>query len=293
MSASVSEIAERVASGAPLLEAEAITLGAHPDVVTLGMLADAVRQRLRGDRVTFVRVLEWDGLEALPAGDVPSSLGELRVGGVPTTVDEAVRLWERAAGWAGADRVTAFDLADLVERDASLRLWQPLVAAGAIHLSGATIDRLTDAVASVRAAAEMGFVITRLRVDRGAGGNLARWARVANDIGALDVGVRAFAPLLAVPSTTEPSTGYEDSKRVALARLLCDRVPSIQVDWTLYGPKLAQVALFFGADDIDRVSIEDSSPLGARRGPMEELRRNIEAAARRGSARNARFEVVA
>ena len=38
----------------------------------------------------------------------------------------------------------------------------------------------------------------------------------------------------------------------ALHRLLglaLDGVPSIQVDWALYGPKLAQVALLFGADD--------------------------------------------
>ena len=37
-------------------------------------------------------------------------------------------------------------------------------------------------------------------------------------------------------------------------RLVVDNVHSIQVDWSLYGPKLAQVALTVGADDVDGVT---------------------------------------
>jgi hypothetical protein len=37
---------------------------------------------------------------------------------------------------------------------------------------------------------------------------------------------------------------------------------NIQVDWTQYGPKLAQVALTFGANDLDRVSTVDDESLG-------------------------------
>ena len=66
---------------------------------------------------------------------------------------------------------------------------------------------------------------------------------------------------------------------VALARLLVD-VPHVQVDWSLYGPKLAQVALTFGADDVDGVSAVDDMSLGRRRAPLEEIRRNIVAASR-------------
>ena len=49
---------------------------------------------------------------------------------------------------------------------------------------------------------------------------------------------------------------------MALARLVVDNVPSIQVDWSLYGPKLAQVALTVGADDVDGVSPEDDMTRG-------------------------------
>jgi aminodeoxyfutalosine synthase len=69
-------------------------------------------------------------------------------------------------------------------------------------------------------------------------------------------------------------------------------VPSIQVDWSLYGPKLAQVALTVGADDVDGVSAEDDMSEGARRAPLEEIRRNIVAAGQDPVERNGRFDIV-
>ena len=62
---------------------------------------------------------------------------------------------------------------------------------------------------------------------------------------------------------------------MALARILLPSVPHIQADWTLHGPKLAQVALTFGADDMDNVSPLDEVAEGRRRAPLEEIRRNI------------------
>jgi aminodeoxyfutalosine synthase len=81
-------------------------------------------------------------------------------------------------------------------------------------------------------------------------------------------------------------------KRVAIARLIVENIPSIQVDWSLYGPKLAQVALTVGADDVDGVSPAEQSPDGRRRAPLEEIRRNILAAAQEPVERNGRFDVV-
>jgi 2-iminoacetate synthase ThiH len=80
---------------------------------------------------------------------------------------------------------------------------------------------------------------------------------------------------------------------VALARVAVQNIPSIQVDWALYGPKLAQVALTVGADDVDAVSAEDDSGLGRRRAPLEEILRNIRAAAQDPVERNGRFETIA
>jgi aminodeoxyfutalosine synthase len=75
-----------------------------------------------------------------------------------------------------------------------------------------------------------------------------------------------------------PTTGYDDVKSVALARLAAPGIATVQVDWERYGPKLAQVALTFGADDLDAVTPVDDAPDGRRRAPLEEVRRNIVAA---------------
>ena len=79
-------------------------------------------------------------------------------------------------------------------------------------------------------------------------------------------------------------------RTVAIARLMCASIPCIQVDWPLYGPKLAQVALMYGANDIDGVAAVDTSGLGARRSPIEDIRRQIRAAAAEPIERNGRYE---
>jgi 2-iminoacetate synthase ThiH len=52
----------------------------------------------------------------------------------------------------------------------------------------------------------------------------------------------------------------------------------IEVDWSLYGPKLAQVALSFGADHLDAVPATSDPALGRRRETVEDVERNIRAA---------------
>jgi len=90
-----------------------------------------------------------------------------------------------------------------------------------------------------------------------------------------------------------PSTGYEDVKMVAIARLAAPNIPTVQVDWRRYGPKLAQVALTFGADDLDGVSASDDAPDGRRRAPLEDVRRNVEAAGFLPAERDGTFNVIA
>ena len=117
-------------------------------------------------------------------------------------------------------------------------------------------------------------------------------ANEARDLQAGLGGFRAFAPLPRTQSLTQPSTGYDDVKQVALARLLVTNIESIQVDWALYGPKLAQVALTIGADDVDGVAALEPGLLGVRRSAIEEIRTNIRAATLEPVERNARFEAI-
>ncbi|OGQ96994.1 MAG: aminofutalosine synthase MqnE [Deltaproteobacteria bacterium RIFOXYD12_FULL_57_12] len=69
-------------------------------------------------------------------------------------------------------------------------------------------------------------------------------------------GFLAFIPLAFHPKNTEMAqcsrtTGIEDLKNIAVARCYLDNFPHIKAYWVMIGPKLAQVALSFGADDMD------------------------------------------
>lgn len=75
-------------------------------------------------------------------------------------------------------------------------------------------------------------------------------------------GFMAFIPLAFHPRNTELSdlsntTGFNDLKNIAVARLLLDNFPHIKAYWVMIGPKLAQIALNFGADDLDGTIIEE------------------------------------
>lgn len=69
-------------------------------------------------------------------------------------------------------------------------------------------------------------------------------------------GFLAFIPLAFHPKNTKMSeisrtTGINDLKNIAVSRLLLDNFPHIKAYWVMVGPKIAQLALSFGADDMD------------------------------------------
>jgi aminodeoxyfutalosine synthase len=165
-----------------------------------------------------------------------------------------------------------------------------LQEAGLDLVAEAPFDRLQDPRRSIEEVNIAGLALARLTVDQAPDVELlAHLERVVELQRAVGV-VRAFAPLPRRMNPALPTTGYDDVKRVALARLVVQNVSSIQVDWALYGPKLAQVALAVGADDIDNVSASEEAPDGRRRSPLEEILRNIRAAGFEPVERNGRFE---
>ena len=69
-------------------------------------------------------------------------------------------------------------------------------------------------------------------------------------------GFLTFIPLAFHPKNTEladlsRTTGIEDLRNIAVARCFLDNFPHVKAYWIMIGPKLAQIALSFGADDID------------------------------------------
>ena len=147
-----------------------------------------------------------------------------------------------------------------------------------------------DVAGLERSLAEAGFEGTRLTVVKAAPVT-ERLEQVLQAAPLLQQfpGIVAVAPLPMTLNPLRPTTGYDDVKLVALVRVALPEVPHVQVDWLRYGPKLAQVALTFGADDVDNVSASDDGPEGRRRAPVEELKKNIESAGFAAVERDGRF----
>lgn len=272
------------------------TLAATHDIINLGMLADGERRRRHGTRTTFVRVAV---VSADPGGPLhrPAAAGELRIEGPPSSRAAAIERTRQAAAVAGGVPLSGFSLADLellaARESVTLRsLLEDLRAAGLELVAAAPIDLLQSARRSIEEVNIAGLTLGRVTVHRLPGPDMVPLFKAVAALQRDVAVVRAFAPLPRTMNPAVPTTGYDDVKRIALARLVADNVPSIQVDWSLYGSKLAQVALTVGADDVDGVSAEDDMTEGRRRAPLEEIRRNILAAGQDPVERNGRFDRI-
>lgn len=100
-------------------------------------------------------------------------------------------------------------------------------------------------------------------------------------------GFSAYIPLAFHSENTKlahlpPTTAVDDLKNVAVARLLLDNFDHIKAYWVMIGEKLAQVALSYGADDLDGTIIEErithtagaKSARGLSRDEMESMIRS-------------------
>ena len=86
-----------------------------------------------------------------------------------------------------------------------------------------------------------------------AGGSLPEINRTG-DLGAF----QCFIPLAFHPENTifarrgwAFTAGSEDLRMVAISRLMLDNIPNIKAYWVMISPELAQVALHYGANDVD------------------------------------------
>jgi aminodeoxyfutalosine synthase len=286
---------ERVSAGDRLGLDDLDMLAETPDILQVGMLADTVHRSLHGTRVTYLRV-------ALCAYDkpfteaVPLTAREVRVTGKPESLDVAVTAVEAARAVAGDRAVSAFSWLD-IERLAAAgektsRVLQRLHAAGLDALAEFPLDRVSDPRAALESIVSAGYTQVRLTIDKAPADARSKLFTTAAALKATYPAIRSISPLASVLDSLRPTTGYEDVKSVALARLAAPDIPDVQVDWLRYGPKLAQVALTFGANDVDNVQASDEAPDGRRRAPLEEVRRNIQAAGFEPAERDGRFALV-
>jgi aminodeoxyfutalosine synthase len=115
-------------------------------------------------------------------------------------------------------------------------------------------------------------------------------------------GFQTFIPLAFHPDNTALrhlpwTTGLTDIKSIAVGRLVLDNFPHIKAYWQMMTPKIAQIALRFGADDLDGTVIEEkiyhdagaTTPQGMRR---QDLIRLIREAGREPIERDTLYRPV-
>ncbi len=115
-------------------------------------------------------------------------------------------------------------------------------------------------------------------------------------------GFQTYIPLAFHPANTPlqhlpVTTGLLDIKNIAVSRLVLDNFPHIKAYWQMMTPKIAQIALRFGADDLDGTVVEEkiyhdagaTTPQGLRR---QELVRLIKEAGREPVERDTLYRPV-
>ncbi|MCH7921405.1 MAG: aminofutalosine synthase MqnE [Nitrospinae bacterium] len=115
-------------------------------------------------------------------------------------------------------------------------------------------------------------------------------------------GFQAFVPLVFHPENTAlrsitKASGVEDLRIIAASRLLLDNIPHIKAYWIMLGIKTAQLALAFGADDLDGTVVEekifhDAGADSPQEVPLDELVSLIRAAGREPVERDTVYNVV-
>ncbi len=115
-------------------------------------------------------------------------------------------------------------------------------------------------------------------------------------------GFLAFIPLAFHPENTglahlPSTTGFDDLKNIAVSRLLFDNIDHIKSFWIMITPRVAQLSLSFGADDMDGTILEEkiTHDAGARTPQsltQKEMVRLIKEAGRDPFERNALYQPV-
>jgi cyclic dehypoxanthinyl futalosine synthase len=126
--------------------------------------------------------------------------------------------------------------------------------------------------------------------------HLERLRRLQDETG----GFTAFICWTFQPENTRladvpPAGAFEYLRTQAIARLYLDNVANIQSSWVTQGPKIGQLALFFGANDMGSLMIEEnvvSSAGTVYHLSLEEIKRSIREAGYVPRQRNVFYELI-
>ncbi|MFN7998662.1 MAG: aminofutalosine synthase MqnE [Bryobacteraceae bacterium] len=326
-------ILEKFESGQRLSYDDGVTLYRTSDILTLGYMANQVRERLHGSRTYFNVNRHINPTDVCVASCRLCAFGK-RVKDPKAYTMSLEEVWHRAGeGWTEA--VTEFHIVGGLHPELTLD-WYCEMLRGLklrfpqVHLKALTMVEI--GYLAQRARLPVRDVLIRLRdagMDSLPGGGAEifsdrvrriicdhkitgeQWldtARIAHQIGLRSNctmlyghieneedradhlvklrelqdetgGFVTYIPLAFHPDNTPlqhipKTTGFADIKNIAVARLMLDNIPHIKAYWIMMTPRIAQIALRFGADDIDGTVVEERIYHDAGATTSQSLRRN-------------------
>jgi cyclic dehypoxanthinyl futalosine synthase len=104
-----------------------------------------------------------------------------------------------------------------------------------------------------------------------------------------------FQPEHTALSHIPPAGAFEYLRTQAIARLYLDNVPNIQSSWVTQGPKIGQIALFYGANDMGSLMIEENVVASAGTVyylTLEQIKNSIQEAGYQPRQRNVFYELL-
>jgi aminodeoxyfutalosine synthase len=330
--ARLKHILDKVQAGERLSFEDGVTMYRSSDLLTLGFMANMVRERLHGDVTYFNVNRHINPTDVCVASCRLCAFGK-RAKDPHAYTMSLEQVWE-VAGKGYAEAVTEFHIVGGLHPELSLDWFCKMIAGlkeryPGVHLKAFTMVEV--AYLAKRARLSLRATLLRLKdagVDSLPGGGAEifservrriicdhkidgdEWletARIAHQIGlksnctmlyghletAEDLadhlvrlravqdqtnGFVTFIPLAFHPANTalshlQPTSGFNDLKQIAIARLMLDNIPHVKAYWIMMTPAVAQIAQRFGANDIDGTVVEEKIYHDAGATTSQHLRR--------------------
>jgi len=325
-------IAAKVRAGERLSFEDGIALFRSPDLLSIGWMANVVRERLHGDRTYFNVNRHINPTDVCVASCKLCAFGKHKKDPTAYTwsLDE---IWHRAGeGWS--ESITEFHIVGGLHPELTLD-WYCEMLRGLkqrfpqVHLKAFTMVEI--AYLARRDKRSIHDTLVKLRdagMDSMPGGGAeifnervrriicdhkidgSEWIDVARQAHKLGIrsnctmlyghveteedrvdhllrlrslqdetsGFQTYIPLAFHPDNTalhhvDRTTGFDDLKNIAVARLLLDNIDHIKAYWIMMTPRIAQIAQRFGADDIDGTVVEEKIYHDAGATTSQSLRR--------------------
>jgi aminodeoxyfutalosine synthase len=309
-------VRDKVERGERLNAEDGLALYRSPDLLSVGWMANLVRERLHGNKTFFNVNRHINPTDVCVASCKLCAFGKKAKD--PTAYAFSLEeIWERA-GRGHAEGVTEFHIVGGLHPELSLDWYCDMLRGlkqryPEVHLKAFTmveigyfaqrtkithrevLERLKDAgMDSMPGGGAEIFAerVRRIICDHKLSGD--QWIEVARTAHKLGIhsnctmlyghietpedrvdhlqrlralqddtqGFQTFIPLAFHPDNTAmhhvgKTTGFNDIREIAVSRLMLDNIPHIKAYWVMMTPQIAQIALRFGADDLDGTVVEE------------------------------------